>query len=320
MTKPIIDLDGIPLSARNFAPRALGPGFVRVSAADDKTGEAEITVYGDIGGWWDGVNANDFVRDIEALDAYADTVNVRINSPGGSVFDGIAMYNAIAQLKARTVGHVESLAASIASVVLMGCDERRIGEAANVMVHKPWTIIAGNADDLVKEAGVLNTLENGLVNIYAARTGAKREDIAAWLAAETWLLGQDAVDKGFADVMVPAKGKDGKKAALTYARSAMLPLFRHTPKDLLPPESDVPEIRAFEALLRDAEGFSHTQAKRIAAMARVLNTGPRDESRSIAAAPAAAPAAAAPAAAPPRDEGATELKRLAAFIKSATTA
>lgn len=235
---------------------ALKPGHVRINA-DAGGSEAEILIYGDIGGsWWDdGITGESITNQIASLDV--DTINVRVNSGGGLVFEGLAIYQALARHDAKIVMHVDSIAASIASVIVMAGDEIRISEGANLMIHKPWSGVMGDADAMRKEADILDQLQEGLINIYVARTGAKRTELEAWVNSETWFLGQQAVDAGFADVMVPAK----KKKA---ASSAMLNLFKNTPQSLLADASG-PEIRAFEAFLRDGEGLSQAQAKRIAA-------------------------------------------------------
>ncbi len=273
MPKPLIDAALLAAGrAMNRAPMALGPGHVRVAATDAAT-EAEVYVYGDIGGWWDGIQAEEFAKEIGALDV--DTINVRLNSPGGVVFDGVAIYQALARHKANIVIHIDGIAASIASVIAMAGDEIRIVEGANVMIHKPWSFAIGDAEAMRKEGEILDKLESGIIDIYAARTGQDRAELVKWVAAETWFSAAEAKDAGFADTVVPAKGKDKKTA---HARSAMLPLFQHTPKDLLPSASSgAPAIREFERLLRDGEGFSHAQARRVAAMARAFTPEPRDE-------------------------------------------
>lgn len=317
MPKPQIDVAGLSMRAMNLNPRALGPGHLNL-ADDGPDDEARLYVYGDIGGWYeDSVSANDTVRALATLQVK--TLHAHINSPGGSVFEGVSIYNALASMEqrgTRVVVHIDGIAASIASIIAMAGDEIRIGEGANLMIHKPWTVIAGDADDLIKEAGVLNTLQAGLVDIYEQRTGAARADIEAWVNAETWFTAKDAVAHGFADSLVEGK-KGGKKNLLTHARSALLPLFRNTPQDLLPERASVPGIRTFEALLRDAEGLSHAQARRVAALTRVLDTGLRDEARQQ---PAPAAQAAAQPATAPRDEGLSELQRLAALFKTASPA
>jgi ATP-dependent protease ClpP protease subunit len=317
MPKQLIDLAALPARAMNLAPRALGPGHLRLAAEQEN--EARLYVYGDIGGWYDAITADSVVRELATMDGDTE-LHAHINSPGGSVFEGIAIYNALAMHKGKVIVHIDGIAASIASVIAMAGDEIHIGEAASFMVHSPWTIVAANAKGLRKEAEVLDVLEGGLLDIYASRTGADREALAKWLDEETWFRGQAAVDAGFASALVPAKTKEGdgdkKKALLSPSylqRSAMLPLFKNTPVDLLPADEDgTPEVRTLERLLRDAEGLSAAQAKRVIAMTRALHTGPRDESRQTA--PAAAPAA-QPAAQDRRDDGLSELKRLTAALR-----
>lgn len=245
---------------------ALKPGRVRVNV--DAGDEAEILIYGDIGyGWYDeGITAESISREISAIDA--DTINVRVNSGGGLVFEGLAIYNALARHSAKIVMHVDSIAASIASVILMAGDEIRISEGAQVMIHKPWSGLYGDANALRKEAEILDKLEGGIVDIYAARTGANRADLELWVGSETWFTGQEAVDAGFADSMTPAKKK------VKAASSALFDLFKNTPQNLLASAS-TPEIREFEVFLRDGEGLSHSQAKNIAI--HVKNLMSRDE-------------------------------------------
>lgn len=294
MPKKLID-PAMLSRVKNLAPTALGPGVLRL-VAEDATDEAEVFIYGDIGGWWDGVQAEQFAKDLSGLDV--STINVRLNSPGGLVFDGVAIYNALVQHKARVVVHIDGIAASIASVIAMAGDEIRIAEGAHVMIHKPWSFVVGDATSMRKEADVLDELEGGLVDIYAARTENERDQLETWVAAETWFRGQKAVDEGFADVMVPAKKKEKKEA---HARSAMLPLFHNTPRGLVHEGDPATDIRGFERLLLDGEGFTHAQAKRIAAMARALVPGLRDE--------AGKPEAL-------RDEGDEDIRRLAAHISA----
>lgn len=245
---------------------ALKPGRVRVNAATaDKN--PEVLIYGDIGGgWWDeGITGESIANEIAAIDA--DEIDVRINSGGGLVFEGLAIYNAFARHSARIVMHVDSIAASIASVILMAGDEIRIAEGAQVMIHKPWSGMWGDANAMRKEADILDKLEKGIIDIYAARTDTDRADLESWVNEETWFTGQEAVDAGFADSMTPAK----KKKA---ASSALFNLFKHAPQNLLAPAS-TPEIRDFEIFLRDGEGLSQAQAKRIAAAMPKAN---RDDS------------------------------------------
>lgn len=264
MAKKLIDIAALSASLMNRDVASMGPGVLRLDAKDD-TDEADVFIYGDIGGWWGGVSAELFAKDIAALEV--DTLNVRLNSPGGIVFEGVAIYNALARHTANVIVHVEGIAASIASVIAMAGDEIRIAEGSRFMIHDPWTIMMGSATDLRAEADVLDGLKSDLIDIYTARTEQKRDDLSDWMTVETWLSAREAVDKGFADSMTPAKKKEKKDA---HARSAVLRRFRHVPQDLLGDVDDLPPIREFEAFLRDGEGLSQTQAKRIAALARAM--------------------------------------------------
>lgn len=256
--------------AINRAPNGLQPGVIRV-AADENSSEAEIFIYGDIGGWWDdSTSADEFTREIAELDV--ETINLRLNSPGGGVFDGVAIYNAVARHPANVIVHIDGIAASIASVIAMAGDEIRIAEGAHMMIHKPWSIALGDSETMRKEADVLDKLEDGIIDIYAARTEQDRDQLEEWVGAETWFLGKEAVDAGFADEMVPAK----KKAK--SAKSAMLNSFKNTPKELVEDEGDTPAIRDFERNLRDGEGMTCAQAKRVAShAAKAFQTAPHKE-------------------------------------------
>lgn len=291
MLKKIFDLASMR-GAMNRCPQAMGPGVIRVAKAEESD-EAEVFIYGDIGGWWGGVSAEEFAKEIAALDVK--TLNVRLNSPGGLVFDGVAIYNTLAQHDANVIINVEGIAASIASVIAMAGDEIRIAEGSRFMIHNPWTFAMGDEEALIAEAAVLKGLKSDLIDIYTARTEQKRDDLSDWMTAETWLSARDAVDKGFADTMTPAKKKEKKDA---HARSAVLRFFRNVPQDLIVSDDTLP-IREFEAFLRDGEGLSQTQAKRIAAAARA--TVQRDDARP-----------------PQRDDGASE--RLAAYIRGLAAA
>lgn len=266
-----IRLDAAALAgtrAMNRARAPLAPGFARFNTEDD---EATVYIYGDIGGWFGGVDPETIAKEIAALDV--STLKVRLNSPGGLVFDGVAIYNALVEHKANVVVSIEGIAASIASVIAMAGDEIRIGEAANIMVHKPWSFAMGDAEIMRKEADVLDVLEDGIIAIYAARTGKSVEDLKALVAAETWFRGQQAVDEGFADEVIPAKTKKEKAA-----HSALLALYAHTPTDLAPAEGERLEVREFERLLREGERQPNAFAKRLAALASQVFAPKRDVS------------------------------------------
>lgn len=215
--------------AVNRAPVAAAPAgsWYKINdATEEAPVEVDIFVYDEIGFW--GITANDFVRDLVSVSA--DTINLHINSPGGSVFDGVAIYNALVQHKARVVVHIDGWAASIASVIAMAGDEIRIAESASLMIHKPWSFVIGDADLMRAEAEVLDKLQSAIGDVYEARTDGDRAEIDAWVNAETWFKGQEAVDAGFADVMVPNKKKEKPAARLDGAFYAAT--FKHLPADV----------------------------------------------------------------------------------------
>jgi ATP-dependent protease ClpP protease subunit len=165
--------------------------------------EAEIIVYAGIGqDWWgDGsmISAKQFSEELKKIPDTVNTINVRINSPGGDVFDGIAIYNRLKQHKAKKVIHIDGLAASIASIIALAGDEIIMGEGALFMIHLPWTMAAGNRMDFDNTVNRLMDVEEQMIGIYAKKTKLDRSEIRSMLEKETWLDAGAAIDKGFVD-------------------------------------------------------------------------------------------------------------------------
>ena len=161
---------------------------------------ADISIFDEIGFW--GVTAKQFIGDLKAIDAK--TIKLAINSPGGSVFDALAMYNALRQHPANVEVTVLGVAASAASLVAMAGDTIVMPENAFMMIHNPLNFAYGNADELREVADVLDKIGASLVATYANRTGLPEDEIKALLDAETWLNAEEAVLKGFADELQPA--------------------------------------------------------------------------------------------------------------------
>ncbi|WP_345848163.1 head maturation protease, ClpP-related, partial [Shewanella algae] len=156
-------------------------------------GEAELMIYDEIGGW--GITAKQFARDLKDLGKITQ-LTARIHSPGGDVFEGMAIYNILKNYPAHKVAHIDGLAASMASVIAMAFDEVVMPENAMMMVHKPWGGTMGDADDMRKYADLLDKVEGNLVGAYRDKTGMTDEQLHALLAEETWLTGREAVEKG----------------------------------------------------------------------------------------------------------------------------
>jgi ATP-dependent Clp protease protease subunit len=164
-----------------------------IEAKDDV---ATIYLYDTIDPYW-GVSAKQFVKDLNALKN--PTIHLRINSPGGDVFDGRAIATAIAQHPSKIVAHVDGLAASAASYVAIAAKEVEMSPGSFLMIHKAWTLAYGNSEDLTATAAILEKIDETLVQDYAKKTGATAEQVKEWLAAETWFTAEEAVAEGFAD-------------------------------------------------------------------------------------------------------------------------
>ena len=165
-----------------------------------KDGVGEIFIYDDIGSGFfsDGVTPKSFAEDLKALGVVR-TLNIFINSPGGSVFDGVAIHNQIKRHSARKNVFIDGIAASIASVIAMAGDEINIAANGFIMIHEPWSCACGNASDLRRTADQLEKINDTIINTYAARTGTPENIIADLMAAETWMNAEEAVELGFAD-------------------------------------------------------------------------------------------------------------------------
>ena len=169
--------------------------------ASSQRGVVDLMLYGEIGAW--GISANQFARDLKALGDVSQ-INLHVHSPGGDVFEGMAMYNLLRNHPARVEGTVDGLAASMGSVILMAANVIRIPENAMIMVHKPWGIQGGDADEMRRYADLLDKVEDSLVAAYTNKTGKTADEVKVLLAAETWMTGAEAVELGFADELVGA--------------------------------------------------------------------------------------------------------------------
>ena len=170
---------------------------MKASAAD----EADIYIYDEIGFW--GVTARQFVSDLQALGDVSH-INLHINSPGGDVFEGIAIFNALKFHGAAITVHIDGIAASMASVIAMVGNPVIMPENTMMMIHKPWGFAGGDANDMRDYADLLDKMESVLIPAYAEKTGKSAEEIAAMLEDETWMNGSECVAQGFADQTTPS--------------------------------------------------------------------------------------------------------------------
>lgn len=180
-----------------------GRGFFKAekSAQSD---EATVYVYDIISNddWWGGITPLAFMKELAGITA--ETIHLRINSPGGDVFAARAMQQAIREHSAHFIAHIDGLAASAATFLPMVTDESVIAPGSMFMIHQAWTIALGNATDFRKTADLLDKIDESIVNDYAGKTGQDIQQLKDWMAAETYFMDQEAVDNGFIDRMAEA--------------------------------------------------------------------------------------------------------------------
>lgn len=190
---------------------------------------AQIDIFGDIVSekWFDEETSATSFRD--ALKELGDvtTINLSINSGGGSVFDGIAIYNMLKSHKATVNVYVEGLAASIASVIAMAGDTITMRSGSMMMVHMPWTLSQGNAEEMRKTADTLEKTGDSIVDIYSERTGISSDEIRNIMNDETWLSAEEAVEQGWATKL------DKKEAVMNSVPKEILGRFSNVPKNVL---------------------------------------------------------------------------------------
>lgn len=198
---------------------------------DARAASADLYIYDVIGaGFFGGVSSAEIVKALAEAKG-AKTLNVHINSPGGNVFEGVAIYNALKQHPAEKVVYVDGVAASMASLVAMAGDRICTAENAMWMVHEPTVQnVEGTADDLQKMAERVAVIRQMMADTYAKRTGQKPEDIAAWMAAETWMTAQEAKERGFTTEITK---DEVRVAAMAGPALAMLAQYKHAPERLL---------------------------------------------------------------------------------------
>lgn len=190
---------------------------------------ATIYVYDTIDSWW-GVSAADFARTLAGITA--PKVNLRINSPGGDVFEARAMMTAIREHSATFTAKIDGLAASAATALTLACDSVEIADGGFYMIHQAWTFAMGNADDLKATATLLEKVDTVLVEGYVAKSGKGEEVVRNFMRAETWFNAQEAVDAGFADKILETT------AAKAQAGTFNLSAFTNAPKALTEPTLD----------------------------------------------------------------------------------
>lgn len=197
-----------------------------------RTSGTEVLIYDEIGAY--GVGAKGFLAELGALPDDA-AIDLRLNSPGGSVFDAVAIYNALKRHAGEITVWIDGIAASAASYIAMAGDTIVMPENAFLMIHEPSGLVMGTAGDMRSTAEALDKVKGSLIQGYAAKSGKSDDEIATLMAAETWLDAKDALDFGFIDrIAEPVK----LAASFDVAR------FRNAPPEVVEAASEPDEPAA----------------------------------------------------------------------------
>lgn len=165
-------------------------------------GKATLRIHDVIGDYWAETTSGDIAAKIDAIEA--EEITVSINSPGGNIFDGIAIYNALRSHKARIVTRVDGIAASIASVIAQAGDERQMMGGSQMMIHNAWGVAIGDAPEMRKMADVLDHQNLVIAEVYARHSGQDAAALLGLMEQETWYTAGGTVDAGLADVVIDA--------------------------------------------------------------------------------------------------------------------
>ena len=195
--------------------------FYEMKAMSERS--AEIFLFGYIGDSdWDDVSPKSFLKDLKAL-GDVDEVHLHISSNGGGVFPGNAIYNFIAAHPANVIGFVDGVAASMASVIAMACDDLRMAENSLMMIHNPWGFAAGDAEEMRKYADMLDKAKTTIMSSYERKTGIDSDELSSLLDQETWLTAAEALEMGFIDSIIEPIEMAACVKDLDFSRFANVP-------------------------------------------------------------------------------------------------
>ena len=204
-----------------------------INALSDDT--AEVVIYDEIGGW--GITAKQFSEQLVSVADGKSRILLKLHSPGGDVFEGLAIYNMLRGHPATVEVEIAGLAASMGSVIAMAGDVVRIPENAWMMIHNPWGVQGGDAEAMREYADLLDKVSGSMINAYAAKCGKTADEIRQMMAKTTWMDGNDAVANGFADeVLQPLEAA----ASLNSQRLQEFDDMPEALKTILAPQGNTP--------------------------------------------------------------------------------
>jgi ATP-dependent protease ClpP protease subunit len=211
----------------------------------NSTDTAVIDLYDEIGGW--GVSASDFIGELRQITA--STIELHVNSGGGDVYDGLAMYNGLLDHPARVTAIVDAIAASAASFIIQAADQVTMGRNAELMIHDALGLTVGNAAAHREMADLLDKASDNIASIYATRAG--NGGVKTWrgrMTNETWYSAQESVDIGLADSVQSTSRRSGVVSDLRRPAASVPPEPVATPDDAPEPEAEAPEVPITDAI------------------------------------------------------------------------
>lgn len=219
--------------------------------AENKT--ADIYIYGDITSWpWyeEDVSSYTLAKELQSLGDDTENINVYINSYGGEVAEGLAIYNALKRHKAKVTTYADGFACSIASVIFSAGDERVMSNASLLMIHNAWTYTAGNANELKKQAEDLEKITQASINAYMNIVNITEDELKKMLDNETWIDSNEALEIGFATQVIL---KNEKAVASQNVRKSLMSMIKASQAAQEPivqaePEPIEPENKPFNMM------------------------------------------------------------------------
>jgi ATP-dependent protease ClpP protease subunit len=218
----------------------------RIFSAAKKGSTLEMLVYDMIGATWyaDGVTAAGMKKQMKDAGEY-DAISLRINSPGGNAFEGVAIYNLLRAEGKPVSVFVDGVAASAASIIAMAGDTISMGQGSMMMIHNASTFAGGDANEFRKVADTLDKVCSSMADLYASRTGKAADQIKTLMDAETWMSAEDCVKEGFATDVVTRSADEQKQAkalAASFNLSAQFtkaPVFEETQQEETQQEQEI---------------------------------------------------------------------------------
>jgi ATP-dependent Clp endopeptidase proteolytic subunit ClpP len=208
--------------------------------------QTEISIFDEIGYY--GVSAKQFIGDLKRVPADHEIV-LKIHSPGGEVFDGNAIFNALKRHPGGVTVQIEGLAASMATVISLAGAPVKMAANGFYMIHNPWGVAMGDADEMRDQAALLEKIREGMIAAYASKSGQEPEQIAAWMDAETWFSAEEAQAAGFVDEVT-----DSLALAASANKFSRLGKFRNAPSDLTARSVDMdPQLEAAAEIAEEVE-------------------------------------------------------------------